>query len=440
MGVIKCLPQVDGDLGWYLTAANVKQHIGRPLKGKQQADIVVLGAGFTGLSAAQRLKELYPNQTIAVVEALDVGQGTSGRNAGFIIDLPHNVDAQENTPEQDAQIRRLNAFAIERLQSWREQFQIDCLWHQAGKYMVAKETANLAGLDAFEASLQKRQDAYQRFTRDELAARLGTDYYQEGIFTPGNILMNPAALVRGIALGLQQHIDFYTRSPIINIEYGDEIKLHTVGGVLHAKKMVQCTSSFTDASGLSKNTVAPVFTYGSLTDPLPSHLIQKHFHNIQPWGVTSAHPAGTTVRLTPDHRILVRNILEFNSSQHSSEQQRQRAWQQHRASFEARFPFLKQVDFQYTWGGVLAVTMNYQSVFTQPQDNVYVICGCNGVGVAKGTYLGYYMAEMVHGNDSEALDFIRQTSQPTKVPPEPFRSLGAKWRVRKEQQAAGLDI
>ncbi|UOO93204.1 NAD(P)/FAD-dependent oxidoreductase [Vitreoscilla stercoraria] len=440
MGVIKCLPQVDGDLGWYLTAANVKQSIGRPLKGQQRADIVVLGAGFTGLSAAQRLKELYPNQTIAVVEALDVGQGTSGRNAGFIIDLPHNVDAQENTPEQDAHIRRLNAFAIERLQNWREQFQIDCLWHQAGKYLVAKETANLAGLDAFEASLQKRQDAYQRFKRDALAARLGTDYYQEGIFTPGNILMNPAALVRGIALGLQEHIDFYTRSPIIHIEYGDEIKLHTVGGVLHAKKMVQCTSSFTDVSALTKNTIAPVFTYGSLTDPLPEHLWQKHFHHIQPWGVTSAHPAGTTVRWTPDRRILVRNILEFNPSQHSSEQQRQQAWQQHRASFEARFPFLKQVDFQYTWGGVLAVTMNYQSVFAQPQDNVYVICGCNGVGVAKGTYLGYYMAEMMHGNNSEALEFIRQTSQPTKVPPEPFRSLGAKWRIHKEQQTAGLDI
>lgn len=59
---------------------------------------------------------------------------------------------------------------------------------------------------------------------------------KEGIFTPGNVLMNPAALVRGLALGLQKHLDVYTHSPVIGIEYGDVHQIHTVGiGVLPPK-------------------------------------------------------------------------------------------------------------------------------------------------------------------------------------------------------------
>ena len=99
MKSIKRLPQVDGELGWYLTASNVDRKIGKALKGEQTADIAIIGAGFTGLAAAERLQELYPDKKIAVVEALDVGQGTSGRNAGFIIDtrcafrgIPFSVD------------------------------------------------------------------------------------------------------------------------------------------------------------------------------------------------------------------------------------------------------------------------------------------------------------------------------------------------------------
>lgn len=440
MGVIKVLPQVDGDLGWYLTAANRGQNIGQRLKGRQQADIAVLGAGFTGLSVAQRLRELYPHKTIAVVEALDVGQGTSGRNAGFIIDLPHNVDANDNSSEQDAQIYQLNRFATDRLQQWVQKHQIDCMWQQAGKYMAAADNANIQGLDAFEAMLKQRQYAYQRFNRQQLQQRLGIDYYQDGIFTPGNVLVNPATLVRGMALGLQSQLDMYTHSPVLEIEYGDVVNIHTVGGVLQAKTVVQTVSSFAEGLGQVKNKLAPVFTYASLTNPLPADVVAQHFANTPAWGLTSAHPAGTTVRLTPDKRILVRNVLECNPSQHSSEQQRQKAWQQHRLSFVARFPFLEQVDFQYTWGGILGVTMNYHSIFEQTADNVYVVCGCNGVGVAKGTYLGYYMAEMMAGNNSAELAFIQQGSHATRMPPEPFRSWGANYRIRKEQASAGKDI
>ena len=165
MKSIKQLPKIDGDLGWYLSSPNYGIKIGKALKGIQYADIAIIGAGYTGLSTAHRLKELYPNKTIAVIEALEVGQGTSSRNAGFIIDLPHNLDANDNNIEDDLQLYHLNNFSINRLNTFRQQFNIDCLWHHAGKYMVANETSNLRGLDAFEVVLKKCKFDFERISR-----------------------------------------------------------------------------------------------------------------------------------------------------------------------------------------------------------------------------------------------------------------------------------
>lgn len=438
---VKKFPQIDGELGWYLTASNLDKKIGKRLKGKQSTDFAVVGAGFAGIAVASRLKELFPEKSIALVEALDVGQGTSGRNAGFVIDLPHNVDKTENSAEEDAQIYALNCFAIQKLAEKVEKFHIDCNWHKAGKYMAARETHNIAGLDEFETMLKKRNFAYERIKGDTLAAKLGTNYYQEAIFTPDNILMNPAALVRGLVAGLEDEgVTVYSNSPVIAFNYGAENILQTVGGELRAKTVITTMSSFTEENGLVKSKIAPLFTYGSLTGVLDDELWNKHFANIEPWGLTSAHPAGTTVRITPDRRIFIRNILEYNRQQKSTAAMRQYCWRHHRAAFLARFPFLAEIDFEYTWGGILAVTRNRQGVFSRLRDNVYALCACNGVGVAKGTYSGYYLADKIAGINSKELEFIEKTNNPNFMPPEPFRGIGARGQIYINQRAAGLDI
>ncbi|MBP6346053.1 MAG: FAD-dependent oxidoreductase, partial [Neisseriaceae bacterium] len=75
-------PQIDGSIGWFETAANKNETLGTPLAGEVSFDVVVIGGGYTGLSVAARLSERDPECRIAVVDALKIGQGTSGRNAG----------------------------------------------------------------------------------------------------------------------------------------------------------------------------------------------------------------------------------------------------------------------------------------------------------------------------------------------------------------------
>ncbi|RDU95776.1 NAD(P)/FAD-dependent oxidoreductase [Trinickia dinghuensis] len=439
MHKVEKLPQVDGELGWLETAPESNVRLGARVKGDQEFDIAIIGAGFTGLSVALRFAEINPSARIAVVDALRVGEGSSGRNAGFLIDLPHNVDFSKTGVEHARSEHRLNMFGIERLRGFKDRYSIP-FWNDAGKFMAAHEQSNLKGLDNFASMLQQAGFEYELVSGSDLNRRLGTDYYRSAVYTRGNVLVNPAALVRGLVKALPASVSLFESSPVQAIEYGPPHKLQFLGGSISAPIVVQATNSYSEQFGKLTHRIAPIFTYASLTQPLSDDQIRRYFGGVKPWGLTSAHQAGTTVRFTDDRRIFIRNTYDILSDLKATREKLELAWHQHRLSFEARFPFVKEMTFEYTWGGVFALTLNHEPIFKNAGEGVYVLGGCNGVGVVKGTYLGYYMADYISGIDSENLRFVQQHSNPSWIPPEPLLSIGGKHRLTRELGTAKGDV
>lgn len=441
MRKIKRFPTIDGDLGWFELSPGYKDILGERLKGEHHFDFCIIGAGFTGLSAAHRLAEIHKNAKIAVVEALAVGEGTSGRNAGFIIDIPHNVDGGAPNVENDKKLYALNRFAIERLRRFKNMSGDDCGWQDAGKYMTAADSRNLKHLDAFISQLKNAELAYEDLDAAETKKRLGTSYYQRSVYTSGTVLVNPAALIRAVAKTLPDNVTLFEKSPVIACDYADKVRVETVGGAITADFLIEATSVFNEQFGGIKNRTAAMYTYASLTRPLDDNELKAaRLNHVAPWAVTAAHWTGTTVRYTQDKRIFIRNILEPAPYLHTSEALLQKAYLRHREFFECRFPELAQVDFQYTWGGMIGITLNQNSIMKKVRPNVLVLNGCNGVGVSKGTFLGYYAADFIDGKNSPELSFILENSHPSWMPPEPFRNIGATVRLKWEQRQGGLDI
>jgi len=428
MRQIKRLPQIDGDLGWLETAPDPAAALGPRLKGDHEFDIVVVGAGYTGLSCALRLAEIDPEASIAIVDALRVGQGASGRNAGFLIDLPHNVNFKKAGIEYAHALTRLNQFGIERLRRYKEQYAI-ASWVEAGKYMAGHEPGNLHGLDHFADMLSLAGFAYEVVAGDALARRLGTDYYHSAIYTRGSVLVNPAELVRGLVKTLPSSVALFENSPVQGIEYGPPHTLQFLGGTIKARIVVQAVNAFAAQFGKLPNRIAPIFTYASLTRPLTDAECRTHFNGVPSWGLTSAHQAGATVRFTHDKRIFVRTHYDHIPGLQASRQHLQSVWHRHRAAFEARFPFIKNVPFEYTWGGMFCVTANFETVFTGAGNGIYILSGCNGVGVVRGTYAGYYMADYICGIQSENLKLIQTHANPPWIPPDPFLGIGVNARI-----------
>lgn len=425
------LPHDDNTCGWY--NALPKQPKQALLTGAQKADYVVLGAGFAGLSMARRLAEHAPNARIALIDAQRIGQGASGRNSGFVIDLPHKFSLEHPDPAHKQRLLSLNRFAIDQLASLVAKYNIECQWSAAGKYQGAVGARGEAYLDHFEHLMTDLGEPFEHVTGTDLAKVLGTNYYSRAIYTPGGYLVQPAALACGLGANLPKNIEVFEHSPIVRLEkeQGGWL-LQGEHGSIKTPQLLLGTSIFTREFGFLKNRLLPVMTFASWTRPLNDKEMQQ-YSGLLDWGLTPADHAGTTLRMTADRRIIIRNtyrhVAKYGNS--ISDKLRQEIQNDHRKVFLARYPQLVDVPFTHSWGGTYAISRNFTNFFGQLDDGVFASACDNGVGVAWGTVSGTLLADYVMGATSQSLDDIQQvTGMPSLNPPEPLLGLGVKSRIK----------
>ncbi|QBE61810.1 NAD(P)/FAD-dependent oxidoreductase [Pseudoduganella lutea] len=425
------LPFDDGGCGWY--AALAPRPAVRRLQGRQQADYAVIGAGFAGLAAARRLAERLPEARILLVDAQRAGFGASGRNSGFVIDLPHKFALEHPDPAHKQRLLRLNRAAIAQLQGLIEKHRIDCQWSPAGKYQGAVGPRGQAYLDHFERLLGELGEPFRRAGPQELKAVLGTDHYSDAIFTPGCYLMQPAALVTGLARSLPPNVELLEESPIRRLERGQGgWTLHGDDGSIATPTLLLGTSIFTQEFGYLRNRLLPVMTFASWTRPLTDAELARYGGQLD-WGLTPADHAGTTVRMTQDRRLIIRNTYKHvpRYGRSTSDAMREQVRAKHRAAFLARFPHLADVPFSHTWGGVYAISRNFTNFFGELDQGVYATACDNGVGAAWGTISGTLLADRAIGAGSEQLrDIEAVTGMPSRNPPEPFLGIGVRSRIQ----------
>ena len=426
------LPHDDSSCGWY--AALPQQPACKRLQGEQRADYTVIGAGFAGLAAARRLGELLPDKRIILVDAQRVGQGASGRNSGFVIDLPHKFALEHPDPAHKQRLLSLNRAAIAQLQGLIERHGIDCQWSHAGKYQGAVGQRGLAYLQHFEKLLTNLGEPFRLVERDELAQVLGNDYYSRAIFTPGCYLMQPAALVTGLAHSLPENVELLEESPITGLRRDGQggWLLQASQGKIRTEQLLLGTSIFTQEFGYLRNRLLPVMTFASWTRPLSDAELAAYGGQLD-WGLTPADHAGTTVRMTQDRRLIIRNTYKHvpKYGKSTSDGMRESVRADHRKAFLARFPQLADVPFSHTWGGVYAISRNFTNFFGELEPGVFASACDNGVGAAWGTISGTLLAEMAVGSDSAQLrDIQAVTGMPSLNPPEPFLGLGVRSRIR----------
>jgi len=152
-----------------------------------------------------------------------------------------------------------------------------------------------------------------------------------------------------------------------------------------------------------------------------------------------AHPAGTTVRRTIDHRMLIRNTVRYAPELGSSEAQRQNARVHHVNAFRARFPMLPDVDFENTWSGGLCMTKDGGTVFEQVSPGVHASIAYNGLGISRGTASGMALAEFATGHDSETQRDVRAMPQAANKPPAALLGLAVPAYVNYLQWRGGAE-
>lgn len=434
---IKRLPNNDSTNAW-----NTILPLRTPkpaLVGGLNADWLVIGAGYAGLAAARQLAHNCPDQKIAIVDAGVCGENASGRNSGFVIDVPHTVSSNLDQLDSAHRHMRLARAATNQLAELVKKHSIQCDWSVDGKYQTAVTDEGAESmLQPFANELQALGEDYQWVRGDDLAARLGTRHFKHAVYTPGCVLMNPAALVRGLADSLPDNVQLFENTPVTQLQSANGMVVTTPGGEIRAPKMILAANGFSDQFGYKPNGFVHLALKASLTRPLTPEERATYAVD-RPWGVTPANAfGGVTMRYTNDHRLLVRQDIRLDMQQNMSAQSTQRIVAHHRHILRDRFPSLPDVTFDNTWVGYICMSRNGAPAFGEVAHNVWMTACQNGIGVTKGTISGQLIADLACEHENPLIKDIQALGSPQPLPARPLVEVGArammKWELWKNRR------
>lgn len=426
------LPSNDKTNGWSVILPEREPHA--TLEADINADWLVIGGGYAGLSAARRLAENRPDERVVLVEAGVCGENASGRNSGFAIDIPHTTSSDAGELNSAHAYMRLSRAAVDRLESIVTTHGIQCDWSRDGKYQAAvSERGSRELLDPMAAAMDALGEAWRWVEKDELRRVLGSDHFTRAIYTPGCVLMNPAALVRGLADTMPDNVQVFENTPVTQIEYQNGVAIQAGNGSVRAPKLIMAANGFSEQFGLSKGKFVHLAAHGSLTRPLTDAEAAAYGVD-KPWGLTPANAfAGITMRYTNDRRILIRETIELNMAQRTSLPAQAKMHAKHTRLFKARFPQIADVPLEHTWVGYVCMSRNGAPAFGPVQPNVWIAACQNAIGVTKGTISGLLAADMACGIDNPLIADMQGLGTPTNLPPKPLVEVGARVRLGYER-------
>ncbi|MEM6887200.1 MAG: FAD-binding oxidoreductase [Pseudomonadota bacterium] len=412
------------------------------LTGERTADLVIVGGGFAGLSAARRALQMAPEAQIVLLEAGRIAEGAAGRNSGFMIDLPHELTSSDYAgPGDDKAQIVLNRSAIAFARSAVEEFGIPAdYFDPAGKVNGAAGAGAQAQNISYAAHLNALGEAHEMLDARDMTELTGSQYYQSGLFTPGTVMLQPAGYVRGLAQGLAQQIAVHEGSPATSIApSGADWQVVTPLGAVTAPRVILATNGHLESFGFAKGRLMHLFLYASMTPKLDPEAIG----GARRWGITPSDPMGTTVRRIDvaqgGHRIVTRTCATLRSDMEASASDLARATRKQRTKFDARFPQLAGLKPEYEWAGHLCLSMNGVSVTGELEPGLYSACVQNGLGTARGTLTGIAAAELALGAESEITRHFTNETDPTRLPPRPVRDIGANAVLRWKEWRAGAE-
>jgi len=413
------------------------------LSGKLKVDIAIVGGGFAGLAAARRLTQRDPTLRIALLEAQEISQGATGRNSGFLIDLPHEVSAEDYGGAGSGQDRpdilaNRTAIALAREMAEENGWDRD-IFDPCGKFNVAMGAKGDHHVQTYATQLKGLGEAHRVLNAQEIAEVTGSRAFSSAIYTPGTVMVQPAAYVRNVADLLARSIHLFENSPVQSMERkGAGWVVKTAKGTVHAGRVILATNGHAESFGLFRGQLLHVFTYASMTQAFdPAKLGGE-----RQWAATPASPMGTTLRRVQGRdgdRILVRSRYTYHASLEVSAADIASAGRVHDRKFADRFPMLAGVGMQYRWAGAMALTWNSVPAFGEIEPGLFAACACNGVGATKATANGIAAADAVLGVDSTLLKNFRKNAAPRRLPPQPFLSIGAKANLKLREWGAGKE-
>jgi len=416
--------------------ANIKT-----LQSNEDCEWLIIGAGYTGLSAARKLAQLYPDQKIIIVDAQLAGEGASSRNSGYLVDTTLN-DGFTSNKELESYKKKADIYelGINTVKKFISDYQVDCDWNECGKYFASSKVEDKKILSNFSKTLFKLGFENNLLSKIELSERLGTSFYNTALHTKGGILLHPGKLVRAMIDVLPNNVILFENSCLLNWnKQNNIISCKFQNGKINSKKIIFATNGFLKSLGIKPNYNFPITLTASMTRPLTDNeydLIGKP----KEWGVLPVRPMGATIRMTKDRRILIRNTAELHNPFKMTKSDLNKRSINQKIGIKKRFPHLPHDVVQSSWSGIVSRTRNSSQIFEKIANNIFAVGCYNGSGIGVGTLFGEQIAIKASNENTKEIETIEARNKPKWLPPQPFLNFGIKTRLFYERLRARSEI
>jgi len=405
------------------------------LPGSTSYDVVIVGAGLTGLWTAYYLRKADPSLRIAVLEQEVAGFGASGRNGGWCSALfPTSWDplVKVSSAEGALRLHRAMQHTVREVGRVARLEDIDADFQQGGTVTLARTPVQLERIRAGVRTAHARgftEDDERMLEPEEARAMLAAESVLGGSFTPHCAAIHPARLVRGLARVVEATgVPIFEQTRVLGIEPG---RVETDAGTVRAAIVLRATEGYTPRLAGLKRAVVPVYSLMVATEPLDAATWSSIGLAGRPTFSDGRHLIIYGQR-TADGRLAFGGRgapYHFGSSIRASHDVEPRVFDDLRSVLREMLPQLgiegRGVRFTHQWGGCLGITRDWAaSVGLDPGTGIGWAGGYVGDGVATANLAGRTLADLVTGADSDLVTLPWVNHHSRNWEPEPLRWLG----------------
>lgn len=410
------------------------------LTGSEQADLAVIGGGFSGLWTALLAKERDPRRNVVLVEGRRIAWAGTGRNGGFCsASITHGLgNGLERFPGEIETLERLGRQNLDEIERAIARYDIDCDFARTGDLSVATEQWQLDELAAAASQAGRLGARLEVLDASQVRSEVNSPTYVGGVWdTDGCAIVDPARLAWGLRRAcLAAGVRIYEHSPVTAI--GDErgrrgrlgpgqLALATPGGQVLADRVALAAGAFAPLLRRLRYYVVPVYDYVLVTRPLsPAQLGSIGWRNRQ--GIGDSANQFHYYRLTADNRILWGGydaVYYYGSKVAARLDQRPATFAVLARHFNETFPQLDGIEFTHSWGGVIDTCSRFCAFFgTARSGRLAYVAGYTGLGVGASRFGANVVLDLLSGEPTERTELEMVRSKPLPFPPEPARAAG----------------
>ncbi|MEV6105771.1 FAD-dependent oxidoreductase [Streptomyces sp. NPDC051940] len=427
---------------------------GRPaaqpaLAGDEEADLLVVGGGYSGLWTALIAKERDPGRDVVLVEGREAGWAASGRNGGFCAaSLTHGLgNGLARWPGELAKLEELGARNLDAIGEAVARHGIDCDYERTGDMTVATEPYQVDGLREFAAEAKEHGlDAGEWLDADALRAEVDSPRFLGGLWDrEGVAMVNPAKLAWGLKQAcLDSGVRVYENTPATALaETAAGMAVRTPYGRVRARRVALGTNAFPNLVRRVRPYIVPVWDYALMTEPLSAdQLAAVGWKNRQ--GLSDSANQFHYFRITPDHRILWGGydaVHHFGGRVRAEYETRPETQLKLAEHFFQTFPQLDGLRFTHAWGGAIDTCSRFSAFFgTAHKGKVAYAAGYTGLGVGSTRFGAEVMLDLLAGERTERTELEMVRKKPLPFPPEPFAWAGiglTRWSLARADAREG---